>query len=85
MKICLLTTQRALLLYIVMVVFFSFIRTSYDATTKKYWLSIYRRKLTATFLMKDYGKRVGTKVQDAALSEKRIIRAINQMITSVNE
>jgi hypothetical protein len=36
--------------------------------------------------MKDHGKLiVGTKVQDAVLSEKRILQAINQMIASVNE
>jgi hypothetical protein len=35
--------------------------------------------------MKDHRKLVGTKVQDAELSEKRVLQAVNQMIASVNE
>jgi hypothetical protein len=42
--------------------------------------------MAAKFLMKDYGDKLeGTKVQDAALSGKRIRRAVDQMIASVKE
>jgi len=61
-------------------------RTSYDASRKQHWLSVYRQKLAVRFLLKDNGRAAASsKVVDSQQVENQIFAAVDQMISSVNQ
>jgi len=61
-------------------------RTSYDTSTKQHWLSVYRSKLKARFLLKDHGKTVGnTRIHNAMEEQKRVCDAVDHMIQSLQQ
>lgn len=59
--------------------------TSYDASTKQHWLSVYRKKLAVKFLLKDHGQyRETTMIHDSIHIQRAIHAAVDQMVISIN-
>ena len=60
--------------------------TSYDASRKQHWLSVYRQKLAVKFLLKDHGRNMETtSIHDSTAMERAIHSAVDQMVWSINK
>ena len=60
--------------------------TSYDASSKEHWVSVYRQKLAVRFLLKDHGRNMETtSIHDSTAMERAIHSAVDQMVWSINQ
>jgi hypothetical protein len=58
-------------------------RTSYDASTREHWLSVYRKKLKGRFLLKDASSDTLHTIASLAQAEERVRHGVEQLIVAL--